>query len=375
MIKKILIFLLLIIFASAGFVYFKYKTTPTSIYPYPYFVKLKTPDNISDIENSDVLILGSQIARSLDRFIPQITTELSKNLRTELKFYNWSHDEEGLHRSIAKLKLLKKLPPVVIIAGVGNEFLEERLLTRDKNIYEENFEIFKDDKLSSTIISFPVLSRFIYKKPFKYFFLQEEIKPFNKASSSRVAQLRAEYIYKFFKIQLEELSTIIREKGSTLVLISNPVNLEVAPRLICENSVTNTILIEQNDIEKLLKAGKSKDALSRLLPLASNSIGNARTHFQLGRAYLLEGNVKKAKEQFFLSSSFDCANWRVTPVFNKLLDAHAKKTDTTFLDFALFVESGLGRDVTFKDDIYPQDLYYQRFSKEIIQTIKNIFKI
>jgi hypothetical protein len=348
---------------------------PTTIYPYPYFVKPIKEKSSADIANANVLILGDRLGQSLNRFIPGITSTLSKNLRSDLKIINISENGMALHRVIAKVRSLEKLPAITMVVGNGQEFLEDRILTSDKLIYDENFNIFKDEKLSSLILSFPILSRFIYKKPTKYFQLNEEIIPFKKASKARVSQLRAEYIYKYYQLQLNELTTLMREKGSTLVFITNPINFEVPPRLTCDNSITNTIMIEQKDIEKLLKKKRSKDALRRLLPLSKNSFGNARTQFLLGKAYFLEGNLKKSKEHFSLASALDCENWRSNPIFNKLLIKHAKKNDLQVINFSQIVNSAFGKNVTFKDDLYPQDLYYQKLSKEIILTIKSILKI
>ena len=375
MLKKILILFFFILLGSSSFVYFKYKTMPTSIYPYPYIVKKAKLKNSKEVADANVLILGDRLGMSLNRFIPGITSTLSKNLRTELKILNLSQNGMALHRVIATVRSLDKLPAITIIIGSGQEFLEERIRTSDKDIYEENFKIFSDEKFSSLILSFPILSRFIYKKPTKYFVLGEDVIPFKSASKSRVSQLRAEYIYKYYQLQLKELTTLMREKGSTLVFITNPVNLEVAPRLTCDNSITNSIMIEQKDIEKLLRQKRSKDALLLLTPLAKNTFGNARTHFLLGRAYLLEGNLKKSKEQFSIASALDCANWRANPIFNKLLVNHSKKNDIKVIDFSKIVDASFGKNITFKDDLFPQDLYYQKLSKEIILTIKSILQI
>lgn len=375
MIKKISLLFLLLCVASGGFVYFKFKTMPTHVYPYPFLVSKVKSTEINKIQNSDILIIGDRFGQSLNKYLPGINENISKNLRNPLKIYNWSKEREGLHRSIRKLKSLKKLPPMVLFFGASEEFYEERFLTRDRKIFERNLNIFKNEKFSSILLSFPWTSKFLYKSPTKFFYLKDEIKPFKKARSSRTSQLRAEYIYKYFQLELEELSAFIREKGSTLVFVTAPINLEVAPRIVCENSITNTIMIEQNDIEKLIKKGKSKVALARLKMLLEQSFGNATTYFQLGRAHLLQGNIKEAKKNLLLATAFDCGNWRSNPIFNKILKNHAKKNDISLVDFSTIVESGLARNITFVDDIFPQSIYYNKLEEELILVIKQVFKL
>ncbi|WP_127715951.1 hypothetical protein [Halobacteriovorax sp. HLS] len=375
MIKKILILLTIITLGGAGFIYIKYKNTIATVYPYPYFVKYELPKEVNEIENADVLIVGDALGVSLNRFLPEIISTLSKNLRTELKIYNWSESEAALHRTLIKLRKLKKTPPIVIYIGSTQEFLEKRLMVADRKVYDANLALFEDERFSSAIMSFPILSKFIYQKPSKYFILDDKVVPFNRAKTSFISQTRAEYIYKYYQLQLKQLTSLMRERGSTLIAVTTPINLEVAPRLVCDNAETNTIMIEQNDIEKLLKSGKSKEALKRSKALVANSTGNARTYYQLGRAYLLEGDLSKAKENLSLASAFDCENWRSNPIFNKILTKHFQENGHRIIDFANIVESGLGRDITFKDDIYAQDVYYQKLSKEFISTIKTILKI
>ncbi|OUR97198.1 hypothetical protein A9Q84_12795 [Halobacteriovorax marinus] len=375
MIKKISILFLLLLLGTGTFVYLKFKTTPTTIYPYPFVVAASKVADRVKIQESDILIIGDRLGSSLNKYLPGINESISKNLRNPLKIYNWSAEGEGLHRTLKKLKSLKKIPSMVLYFGGSEEFLEERFLTRDRQIFEANFKIFKDDRYSSILMSFPWTSKFLYKAPSKYFYLKKEIKAFKKASSSKVSQLRAEYIYKYYQLQLEELSSFMREKGSTLVFVTAPINLEVAPRIVCDNSITNTIMIEQNDIDKLLKKGQSKEALARLKMLAGQSFGNATTYFQLGRAYLLQGNIKEAKKNLLLASAFDCGNWRGNPIFNKILKNHATKNDISLVDFAIIVESGLARNITFVDDIFPQSIYYDKLKAELILVIKQIFKI
>lgn len=377
MIKKLFILLTFIGLGVLALFIVRIKNKPTSIYPFPYFVNSKQykSADLEEIRNSDVLIVGDRYGKHLDKYIPEVNETLSKNLRNKLRIYNWSEDHEGLHRTLTKLKLLKKLPPIVIYVGGSEEFYENRILTADKNTYEYNMKIFKDDRFSSLLMTIPDISKVLYKKPIKYFFLDESIKPFTKASSAIISQLRAEFVYHYYTMQLEELASLSREKGSTFIYITPPVNLEIAPRVVCDNSISKTIMQEQNDINKLIERGKSKEATSRLKSLLSQSIGNAQTYYLLGKALLNQGRIKESKENFNLAATYDCGNWRSNIIFSKMITASAKKNNIKVLDFAEIVESGFGRNITFIDELYPQAIYYSKLQNELILTIKTILNI
>ena len=377
MIKKLFILFTVVVLCGGSLLFIRLQNKPSSIYPFPYFVdsaQYKT-DDLQDIRKSDVLIIGDHLGVELEKYLPAVTDELSKNLRNKLYIHNWSTRSEGLHRSIKKLRVLKKLPSIIFYHGGSEEFFEDRLLTVDKDIYDYNMKMFKDDRFSSLLMTFPDVSKVLYKKPTKYFFLNEKIKPFNKASSASVSQTRAELIYHYYKIQLEELAALAREKGSTLIYITPPVNLEIPPRVVCDNSVSNTILKEQSEIEKLMEKGSWKVANVRLKALLSQSLANAQTYFLLGKSQLNRGSLLEAKKNLNLAATYECGNWRSNAIFNKLIIDSAKKNGIKLVDFANIVESGLGRNITFVDEYYPQSIYYNKLQKEIILIIKSILKI
>ncbi|CBW26327.1 putative exported protein [Halobacteriovorax marinus SJ] len=377
MIKKLFILFTVASIAVGALFIIRIQNKPTTIYPFPYIVdgaQYKSAD-LKEIRSSDILIVGDRMGEYLEKYIPAVNETLSKNLRNKLNIYNWSAANEGLHRTIKKLRVLKKLPPIVIYVGGSEEFFENRVITADKDVYDYNMKIFKDDRFSSLLMTVPQVSKIIYKKPTKYFYLDHTIKPFAKASGAKVSQTRAELIYNYYMIELEELASLAREKGSTFIYITPPVNLEIPPRIVCDNAVSSTILDEQSDIKKLIESGRSKEASARSKKLLSKSIGNAQTYYLMARAQLNQGILKEAKKNFQMAATFDCGNWRSNAVFNKLIQNNAKKNGIKLIDFANIVESGLGRNITFVDEHYPQTIYYEKLQKEIILAIKTILKI
>lgn len=377
MIKKLFILLTLVAIGGLSLLFIRIKNKPTTIHPFPYFVdsaQYMSPE-LKEIRSSDILIVGDRLGLHLDKYIPEVNETLSKNLRNQLRIYNWSSKGEGLHRTLKKLKVLKQLPPIVIYVGGSEEFYEERLLTADKKVHDYNMKIFKDDRYSSILMTFPPISKVLYKKPLKYFYLDKNVKPFPKASSALVSQTRAELIYNFYSIELDALATLSREKGSTFIYVTSPINLEIAPRIVCDNAVSNTIIAEQADIQQLIESGQSKEATGRLKKLLSQSIGNAQTYYLLGKAQLNQGLLKDAKENLAMAATYDCGNWRGNAIFNTLMNRNAKKNGIKAIDFSEIVTRGLGRNITFEDEYYPQSIYYNKLQKELILTIKSILKI
>ena len=133
-------FLLIIIVLIGAYTVYLYKSVPIMTVPYPYLFKdINLSEEIKKAEEADILIIGDKMGKSLDRFIPKTIKKLSINLKSPLKYYNWSRNNEGLHRTLFKIKSLKTIPPVTIYLGSNSEFYENYKKNLDellKNIVE-----------------------------------------------------------------------------------------------------------------------------------------------------------------------------------------------------------------------------------------------
>ena len=130
-------FLTLIILVISSYIYYIISTKPTMITPYPYTFSY-THSQHDEIQNSQILILGDRQGKHLDAFLPELTKEVSVNLRKPIKIFNWSSNGDGLHRSLEKLKSLKKIPPLVVVYGTSQEFYEKKFNINDhKTIFSK----------------------------------------------------------------------------------------------------------------------------------------------------------------------------------------------------------------------------------------------
>jgi hypothetical protein len=109
---KTALFLGVIIAILGGLLYRKH----VYIIPFPYEVA-ETPtkiyrDSLKQAQEAQVLIVGDRMGVALNSYIPMIKSELEKELKTAPAIYNWSRPHEGLHRTLNKIKSLKKVPPI-----------------------------------------------------------------------------------------------------------------------------------------------------------------------------------------------------------------------------------------------------------------------
>jgi hypothetical protein len=375
--KKIIKFIsfsiILIVLISIFFVYWRFSNGITQITPYPYQVTKSTFENEKEASKADVLIIGDRMGKALDPYLDTIRVSTSKGLAEALNIYNWSMTGEGLHRTLAKIKNLKKLPPVIIYHGASEEFLEKKFFIRDRRKIMMNFDLYHNDQLLSSIITYPPLSRFIYS-PVDYIKLNELTKNTSVYPPDK-KQIQMELAYLVYKHELAELAEYIKSEESQLVLITSPVNLEIAPKNVCSNSLTTSIENEQLSIKKLIKLNKTKEAFSRAKELNSATPGNALSTYLLGSSALKIGRVKEARQLLNMATALDCETWRANGIFNAIIKKEAKNQDLHIIDFHKGINLSLGRNVLFLDEIYPQTFFYQKLVKEITKKIKIILKL
>jgi len=365
--------LILCSLAAITFIYWRYTTTPTKITPYPYTVKKAQFSGVEEVKDSDVLIIGDRMGKALDPYINSISNLTSKELAEPLKIRNWSRPHEGLHRTLAKIKSLKTLPQVIIYHGASEELFEKKFNLKDYKKIKKNFKLYENEKVLTTIMTYPPLSKFIYNqvKDTKLNVLTkntDELSP-----SKRQKQFEIEYI--LYKQELKDLIEYIKDAESNLILITTPLNLEIQPKEVCSNSITTTIQIEQTDIQKLLKSNSTKEAYSKSKELMASTPGNALSVYLHGKAAMALGKEKEAKRLLNMATALECENWRSNAIFNSIIKDSALSNDLHFIDFHFGITRSLGKNVLFMDDIYPQALFYQALSKEIIKKIKIIFKL
>lgn len=351
-----------------------YSKRPTQIIPYPYLIKLQREADANKAESSHVLFVGDRMGAALSRFIPELTKKISKDLQEPLTLFNWSKDQEGIHRTIAKLKTLKSLPPVVVYHGASQEFFEKKFNLVKKRKILKNFELYNDPKLSTAVMTFPFLSRFIYK-PVDIQVLPEEPNEDLTKYSPFFKQVRMELTYKLFEYEIEELINYVRSKDSNLLIITTPVNLEVGPKEVCKNAITPSILKMQKIIEDGLKNEQYKSHYNQARELALKSIGNAKSHYLHGMIALNLLKYKESKQSLEKAEAFDCSRWRGSIIFNNIMKKKAERNNIHLIDFNEMTNINIGRDSIFHDELYPQHIYYQQLMDLIEKKIRKAYKL
>ncbi|MBT7610531.1 MAG: hypothetical protein HN576_12300 [Bacteriovoracaceae bacterium] len=374
MLKLLNRLILTIILIGVGFAIFKYQETPTQIVPYPYILNFSEVDGYKEAENTNVLIVGDRMGKALNRFLPALITNLSKGLQKPLKIFNWSDEHEGLHRTLAKLKSLKKLPPIIIYHGASEEFYEKKFQVKKRNIILKNFKLYQNDKISSAIMTIPKLSKFIYSNPKHQYLPQIPRKDLTIYSSSK-KQFRMELIYKIYEHEVNDLIRYTRSKDSNLIFLTTPINLEVEPKEVCKNSTSEDIEQLQDSLYKTYKQNKLKVIYSPAKTLALKTLGNAKSQFIYGLISLSLLKYKEAKLALIKAEAFDCMKWRGSTIFNNIMKSKAKRNNIDLVDFNEIVNINLGRDTIFQDDIYPQHIYYQQIMEILKLKITKAYQL
>lgn len=383
MLKKLFL-LILGMFLFTGIYYYNlYSKNRVNETPYTYsFTKsyeenfLKThAEEIKNAQSATLLIIGDRMGESFSPFIDNLKMTLGPNFKstTENFAYNWSVPNEGLFRSLHKIKMLKKLPPVIVYMGASSELFEKRFDVKDKKNILHNFSIFDDENSISLILTFPWLSK-IFNKPLTFFDLSE----YREYKNTLPAQLKIEekeLAFKFFEYELQEMINYIHERKSNLILVTTPINLEVPPKETCPHASNDKIVLVQQEIANAIEEGAFKQAFPKAKELSEITFSNAHTYYLLGRSALGIGDLKTARESLLKASVFDCTNWRGNAVYNSIIKKLAARNLTQIVDFEQILTSQISQDGLYFDDIFPQNLFYHKLVSELGFSLKKIFGI
>ena len=381
MLKKLLIFTLLGFVCASAYLYWDYSGKRTLITPYPYaflnsFTKKYAADHANEIKEAQfakILIVGDRMGRTLDPYLQNLQDQFKDSFKSPPTIFNWSADNESLFRTIKKLKMLKKLPPIIIYFGASSELTEKRFDVRDKKNIFKNFKTFDDERLISLIITFPWMSKILYKD-IRYQNLGDYTEYKSLLAASQKLDEK-EIAFKLFEYEMRELIEMVKDKKSNLILMTTPVNLEIEPREVCAHSTNNDIIGLQQEIVVELNEGSYKTVLPKARELAEVTKSNAYSFYLLGKAALGTGDIRLARESLLKASVFDCANWRGNAVYNAIMKAEAKKRQVPLVDFEQYMTSQLSKEGLFFDEIVPQNMFYQNMTKELGDIIKKILSI
>ena len=344
-------------------------------HPYSYLISNQILDQkeINEASNAHVLFIGDKMGVALSHYIPYINEKLSKNLQSPLKIVNWCKKNESIVRTLDKIKKLKKIPPIIIYHGSAHEFYENIFEIEDYPRIVANIKRFNLPYVQLILEFFPQLSKLIFK-PTKIVILRE-LKQDTKTYTDIEQQHKMEITYSLYNYHLMELIKAVRQTNAEIILLTTPLNFKVAPRSVCSNSTTEQLSNHLLKIKTYLEEGKTKIAYNQLQELSKNAVTNAQVYHLLGQASFLLGKTIESNKAFNLATSFDCTPWRSNAVFNSIIEQVALSNRLNYIDFHSHVNKSIERRVLFSDVFFPQPIFYEEISQQIILFIKQFFQI
>lgn len=367
-----LIFIVLCIGLLTGgyLVYDRYRQNPEQIFPYPYSFKTQAPAIKLD---APILIVGDRMGVYFAKFNSELAAAISTNLAKPIKIQSLAQNGHGLHRTLHQLRSLVQWPQILIYQGGSEEFSEPKFNPKDSTVIKKNFALYKDDRLETALILYPVLSRIVYH-PHKRTVLAE--KPDLKTDISEteyVERLETELL--LYEQQLIQLVNLSKDRNTLLILTTTPVNLDIKPKKVCGFTSTINIKKELSILDDFMKASNPKAAYGYSSKLIKQYTGNAQLFYVHGQISKRMGLIDEARNSLLQASAYDCDPWRASSVYNSIIRKVARNHQVLLFDFAKMLELEWQNDPTFFDEIYPQNLHYDQGTKQLGNVIKQILKL
>lgn len=372
--KKILSLLLIVltggILTLGYFVFNRYQNNPEQIVPYPY--SFKTPPSALSSE-APILIVGDRMGAYLGKYQALLSEVISTNLSKPIKIQITAKKETPLHRTLHELKGLSQWPQIMIYQGGSEEFIEETFYTSEIPKIKKNFELFKDDRVETGLILYPQISRLMYE-PIKRIFLPEQTKLIDEMTQEKYLRTLETQLM-LFQEELIELAKLSQDRGSLLILTTTPINLDEAPRSVCEFTRNTQIDADILELKDLMKASNYKTAFSKSSKLVTTYTGNAELIYIHGQILKSLGKKDEAITSLLEASSYDCLPWRATEIQNSIIRKVAKDHQVLLFDFSKMMNGSYMQNTLFFDEIYPQNIYYDKAVRQLGLVIKEILRL
>jgi hypothetical protein len=326
------------------------------------------------LENAPILIIGDRLGYKLSGYKEYIATKISQNLSKNVKIVSLAAKGEALHRTIQKIKALKKIPLVTIYLGGSEEFFENKFQTKEIHTILQNFKRFNDDRLRTLMMMVPWTSRLIYE-PIDYKILSKEVKRNNDVYSDTEIQKRNVVQFKLYEQELDELFSYLKDKGSYVFSLTQPLNYDSPPKKSCAGSLDEITAKRFEEAIELIKLKDFKKAYNITKDLALIANTNSKILYIHGQVAKSLGKIKESIRALEYSIALDCANWRGSPVYNKILQKVSAKNEVVLFDFNKYLIKEKENNLTFSDEIYPQSLFFEKVSDIISYRIKRLLKL
>ncbi len=365
----ILKLLLVAVLTTGFFVWRRYSLNPEQKTPFPYIFNEPAP--LIEL-NAPILIAGDRMGFYFNKFSPILAETISKDLAKPIRIQSIAKPGMGLHRTLHQLKSLKQWPQILIFQGASEEFSESKFNSSEIPLIRRNFALYKNEKIETLLILFPWLSRIIYE-PIKQTKLAPSPLPQVIGEEDYLKKLETELL--LFEQELVEVITLSKDRNSLLILTTTPINLETPPKSVCSFATTTYIEAEILRLRKLLKENNPKEAYIKSSKLISHFSGNSQLLYLHGQVAKRLGQIDEAINTLLSASAYDCVPWRVTEVHNSIIRKVARDHQVLLFDFARMLENDFTANTTFFDELYPQNLYYDKGMQQLGLVIKRILKL
>lgn len=368
---QILFTLFTLVLLTGGYlVYDRYRKNPEQIFPYPYEFKTQSPAIKLD---APILITGDRMGAYFAKFYPELASAISVNLAKPIKIQSLAKNGHALHRTLHELRGLVQWPQILIFQGASEEFSELKFNPADAKTIKKNFTLYQDDRVETALLLHPWLSRIVYW-PHSRIVMEETPNPLVEITEQNYLE-RLETELLLFEQQLIQLVNLSKDRNTLLILSTTPLNLDIEPKRICEFTSTIDLEKDMDELKNMMEANNPKAAYALSSKLTKQYSGNARLFFMHGQIAKRLGYLDEAKNALLQATAFDCDPWRATAVYNSIIRKVAKNNQVILFDFAKLLDNEYNQNVTFFDEFYPQNLYYDQGMKQLGLVIKQILKL
>lgn len=372
--KKVLSVLFILfgagILTGGYFIYDRYSRNPEQIFPYPY--QFRAPAAAIALD-APILLTGDRMGAYFAKFHADLAATISVNLAKPIKIQSIAKPGHALHRTLHELRSLVQWPQILVYQGASEEFSELKFDPSESKIFKKNVALYRDDRVETAIILHPVLSRLIYH-PMKRVVLEDEPQALSEVTEEDYLK-RLETELMLYEQQLVQLVNLSKDRNTLLILTTTPINLDMAAKRVCEFASNIELDKALNDLDDMVKAENFKAAYKTSSRLIKHYLGNARLLYTHGQIAKRLNKTDEAEEALLEATAYDCEPWRATEVYNSIIRKVAREHQVILYDFSRMLNSEWTKNITFFDELYPQNLYYEQGMKQLGTVIKQILKL
>jgi hypothetical protein len=368
--KKFLFICLISLSVAAVWLGSRFSENPPGIIPLPY--KINSPEKIET--TAPILIMGDRMAQHLSLFNVSLSTAISESLVEPIKIQSLGKATFALHRSLYQLDQLEKAPALIIYQGGSEENQENLFDPKEIKNIRHNFDLFQDPQWMTLMYLYTWTARLIYT-PVKTQILPDE--PKAKELPEEIQLETMGMLYELYEQHLLLFVKKAQDKGSKVILLTTPINYQIPPKKVCASADSPEIQMAIREIRDAIKEQDMKTAYNLALSLSEASVAHAEVFYLYGQVAHRMGEQYLSLKALQKAAAFDCQLWRSNEVFNEIIRKVSRETKTSLFDFAQMVtdQQNQAEDSIFFDEIFPQNLIYERASEMLALQVKKLLQI